>query len=141
MDNHTNGNGDGFDVTPDLGGTYLKRDDTPFRGVIANAERSTFDARPGSPKSTKIVLTFAGEPVRKWSLNKTNLTIITNAFGKLTGGWNGRSIVVVWDDSVQYKGKAVGGLRVRVPQAKAPVVIAAPPEDDITFGPFDGESV
>lgn len=112
-----------LDVTSDLGGVYLKRADVesgPQRCAIASVTREIFEARDGRPTQNKIVLTFVGEPARKMSLNKTNLRIMTQVFGKHTRAWIGRSVVVFVDPTVVNRGQVVGGLRLQIPQL-APV--------------------
>ncbi len=117
-----------LDVTPDLGGIYLKKSDVedgPQRFAITAVTREHFEARNGRPAQDKIVLTFAGEPVRKMSLGKINLGIIARAWGRQAAAWINHSLIVELDPSVTFMGQVVGGLRVRIPKT-TPTAKAAP---------------
>ena len=86
-------------------------------------------------------------PDRKWvvsfketekllPLNKTNLFAFAAAMrNEDTDSWIGKKIVVEYDPNVAFKGKIVGGLRLRAPSTGAPVAAPPPPEED----DLDGE--
>jgi hypothetical protein len=104
------------DVSGDLGGQYLKKEDLvsgPLLLTIASVTRQTFEARAGKPPEAKWVITFAGEPTRKMGLNKTNLSILAKAYGRRATGWNGQRIEVYLDEGVMFAGRLTGGMRVR----------------------------
>jgi hypothetical protein len=132
-----------LDVTSDLGGVFLRKSDVedgPQRFSIAAVTREHFEARNGRPAQDKVVLAFAGDPTRKMSLNKTNLGIIARAWGKQASAWIGRSLLVELDESVQFAGQLVGGLRVRIPKVTPAAKRVAPPAtptdvpgDDVDF--------
>src|SRR5688572_4745227 len=98
-----------LDVTADLAGTYLRKEEIqesgPRRFTIADAERVVFEARDGKPAKPKIVLTFATDPVRKMSLNDTNLDTVKSEWGTKAVAWLGRTIEVFYDPDVRFQGK------------------------------------
>jgi hypothetical protein len=122
------------DVTGDLSGQYLKKADVadgPLLFQIASVAKVVFEARAGKPAESKWVLTFAGDPVRKLTLNKTNLSILAKAFTKKTGPWAGQTIEVYLDESVMFAGQLTGGIRVRIPRlSRRPVPAAATLDPD-----------
>ena len=96
----------------------------------------------GNDKKTKPVLYFEG---RKKGLvcNKTNAVVIAESYGDDTEAWVGRDIVI-FALPVDFQGKTVEGIRVRVPAtpqptvqhapvAPAPVPDAAPLDDEIPW--------
>jgi len=131
------------DVTGDLSGVYLKRQDFDNGDLvftIGSVDKVTFEARNGKPAEQKWALTFACEPPRKFTLNKTNLALVAKAFGKKTGAWVGKRITLFLDESVSFGGQLVGGVRIRLPKPaakpKAPVPTQTPPPeiDDSVVG-------
>jgi hypothetical protein len=122
-----------YDVTGDLSGVYLKKsdvEDRPLSLTIASVDRVIFEARGGKPAEQKWVVTFAGDPVRKMTLNKTNLALLAKAFGKRTAPWLGQTVDVVLDDSVSFGGQLVGGLRIRCGKpARRPAPVSQDPDD------------
>jgi hypothetical protein len=114
------------DVTGDLSGVYLKRQDFANGDLtfkVASVDKVTFEARNGKPAEQKWALTFASEPVRKFSLNKTNLALMAKGYGSKTGRWVGKSIELFLDESVNFGGQLIGGMRIRIPKRRpAPVV-------------------
>ena len=118
-----------LDVSADLGGQFLKREDVDQRGrsfTIQQVSRETFEARDGRPAQTRVVLALEGE--RKFSLNKTNLKALAQAWGKKTAAWHGRTLVVYLDAHVQNRGQVVGGLRVRIAQLAPVAAVASQPD-------------
>ncbi len=106
--------------------------DEPLTLTIASVDRVLFEAKAGKPAEQKWVLTFAGEPVRRMTLNKTNLALLAKGFGKRTGAWIGQTIDVVLDESVSFGGQLVGGLRIRIPKRRpVPVPVDDDPFSDV----------
>ena len=126
------------DVTGDLSGTYIKKrdlEDGPLLLTIASVDKVTFEARNGKPAESKWTLTFACDPIRKFSLNKINLSLTAKGYGKRTGNWIGQPIELYLDETVSFGGELIGGIRVRVPKlsqrpAAAPV---ADPADTVGY--------
>jgi hypothetical protein len=119
------------DVSGDLTGVYLKKqdlEDGPLSQHIAAVDKVLFEAKGGKPAETKWVLTFTGEPTRKLTLNKTNLSVLAKAFGKRTGPWVGQTVEIYLDESVMYAGQLTGGLRIRVPKRRRAHPTAADPD-------------
>jgi hypothetical protein len=106
-----------LDVSGDLAGTYLKKsdvEDAPLTFTIKSVDRVLFEARAGRPAQQRVVLSFEGDPLRRMSLNKTNLGICAKAWGKYTAAWIGRNVTVELDEGVTFAGQLVGGLRVKI---------------------------
>jgi hypothetical protein len=72
----------------------------------------------GDQKETKAVLWFTTTD-KGLMLNKTNLRVLQGAFGDAMDNWRDK-IVVVFSVMVDFRGKMVPGLRVKIP----------PPKDD-----------
>ena len=88
----------------------------------------------GNDKQTKPVLYFE-KAQKALVLNVTNATEIAAAYGDETGGWEGKP-VEVYPTQVQFKGKLVDGIRVRIqPEAKPEKEPDAAPMADV----FDDE--
>ena len=74
----------------------------------------------GSDKKTRPVLYFEGHK-KGLVINKTNSIAISEIYGDETEAWIGRDIVI-FSRPVEFQGRTVQGLRVRVPQvAPGPV--------------------
>ena len=71
----------------------------------------------GNDKEKKPVLYFK-EAQKGLVLNKTNANVIVDAYGKMTEDWEGKP-VEVYPTQVEFKGKLVDGIRLRiVPEAQ-----------------------
>jgi hypothetical protein len=77
----------------------------------------------GQDQTQKLALELASQDGRPWPrrllLNKTNATIIANAFGDEANGWTGNAIEI-WQDQVSFQGKVVPGVRVAAVRSSAP---------------------
>ena len=49
-----------------------------------------------------------------FTLNKTNTRMLIHYFGDDMNKWKGKPIILAYDPSVQYGGRQVGGIRVRI---------------------------
>ena len=88
----------------------------------------------GADKERKPVLYFQDRQ-KGLVLNRTNATVIAEAYGDETGGWEGKP-VEVFPTQVQFKGKLVDGIRVRIqPEAQPEKEPEAAPMADV----FDDE--
>ena len=67
-------------------------------------------------KEKKLVVWFTNDK-RGLVLNKTNNRTLRGAFGDDVSGWKDK-IVVVFPTTVEFRGKMVPGLRVRIPPPK-----------------------
>ncbi len=104
--------------------------------TISRVQRENISAEGADPEY-KVCVHFQ-ESEKPLVLNSTNATII----GKITGfdedidkNWVGHKIVLYVDENVTYKGKLVGGIRVR--KAKQQAQQPPPPPADESDGlPF-----
>jgi len=103
-----------------MGGEFYKKEDLEedLLLTIAGIERAEFPNKDQT-KETKLVLTFAGEGTKKFSLGKTNLKVLVKAYGKHTVGWIGKPVVLYVDENVTFAGNLVGGMRLRIPKARS----------------------
>ena len=102
-------------------GDYLTKNDfpQPMTCVISLCKPELV----GQEKENRLVVYFQHDE-RGMVLNKGNANIIGALYGKDYTQWGSQQVVVEHDPTVQFQGKAVGGLRIRAPQV-APVT--APP--------------
>ena len=71
----------------------------------------------GLDAEVKPVLHFSGD-VKAMALNVSNSTIIEEAYGPESDDWKGKIVELFRDPNVMMGSKRVGGLRVRIPNAK-----------------------
>ena len=102
-------------------GKYLKREsvspDGEIHTVIKCVEEEINASDGGS--ETKWLLYLSD--LKPLIMNTTNIRIAVAAFGgdSQTDNWGGKKIIVFDDDSVQFGGKVVGGVRLRAVPSKA----------------------
>ncbi len=82
----------------------------------------------GNDKEKKPVLYFNGAQ-KGLVLNKTNANVIADAYGDDTANWEGKD-VEIYPTEVEFKGKLVDGIRLRVTAAAKPQPAAAPMVDE-----------
>ncbi len=72
--------------------------------------------------------------------NKTKAVAVDEAYGDDTEAWTGRDIVL-FVLNVEYQGKVMPGIRVRVPTTPQPTVqhAPAPPAPEPDAAPLDDE--
>jgi hypothetical protein len=101
-------------------GSYLKKEDaaTPLRLVIETVTMEDVNTDDGKEK--KAVMHFADGRSKPMILNRSNWSILEEAYGLDSDDWSGRPVEVCIDPSVMYAGKRIGGLRVRIPDASPP---------------------
>ena len=111
---------------------YLKAADLRSRNVLVTMSHADYEMI-GNEK--KLILYFEGKE-KGMVLNKTNAGNIANAYGDETDDWKGQQIVL-FEAMVDYQGKTVPAIRVRMPQAKdrPQQRQAAPQSDAISSGP------
>ena len=114
-----------MDINNSFPSNYLKAADLQNKTVKLTI-RTVIEEKMGS--DIRPVLYFQGKD-KGMVLNKTNAMTIAQMFGPETDNWNGGTIEV-FPAFVDYQGKQVQGLRVRMPvqqQAPAARPAAAPP--------------
>jgi hypothetical protein len=96
---------------------WLKAEDLNGREVRVKIQSCAMEAGgEGENAYEKPVLFFVGKQ-KGLMLNKTNATMIADAYGDDTDDWVGKEIIV-HPDRVAFQGKVVDCLRVRTPIAK-----------------------
>ena len=119
-------------------GKYLKRESVTAEGevhkVIKCVEEEINSSDGGS--ETKWILYLSD--LKPLIMNATNIRRAVAAFGgdSETDNWHGRQIVVYDDDSVEFGGKVVGGVRLRAGPAKAKSQAKSKKPTDVDEIPF-----
>ena len=113
---------------------YLKAADVdPERVVTIKAVAQENVGPESGPEQIKWVL-HTHELDKALVLNWTNIQLIARVTGSQdTDHWPGKQIILWNDESVQFHGEIVGGVRVRQAPKKPTPVEAAPFDDDIPF--------
>ena len=105
---------------------YLKAPDLDrekkFRIKEVTADELT-DRKTGQ-KETKLIVWFTNDQ-RGFTLNKINNRTLRGAFGDDTAGWVDK-VIVLFPTEVDFGGKMVPALRVRIPPPKKPTATAEP---------------
>lgn len=91
-------------------GTYLKAQDLQGRTIPVTIADCRMEDLGGEEKP---VLYFEGKE-RGLVLNKTNASLLVDAYGDETSQWHGRPIEL-YPARVQFQGRMVDAIRVRVP--------------------------
>jgi len=105
-----------MDINNSFPSNYLKAADLQNRTIKATI-RTVIEEKMGS--DIRPVLYFQGKD-KGMVLNKTNAMTIAQMFGPETDAWAG-GVVEIFPAFVDYQGKQVQGLRIRVPM-QAPAV-------------------
>lgn len=92
-----------------VGGNHFKASEieAPINATISNVTLETLDG------VQKMVLQFV-ELVQSVVLNKTNSVCLIGAYGEDTDRWIGKPVQIT-QEPVNFKGRVVPGLRLRVP--------------------------
>ena len=73
----------------------------------------------GDDKEHKLILWFTNDE-HGLVMNRTNIRVLREAFGDTVDSWAGK-IIIVYPTSVDFRGKLVPALRVRIPSPKQSV--------------------
>ena len=114
---------------------FLKKEDvgTGALFTVESCEQHNV-AKEGAEPELRWCLSFE-ESDKPLVLNSTNIQLCEGIFGADdTDDWTGKKIVLYADPTVAFKGKVVGGIRVRAPKGKAkpvtvPSVRVKPPRE------------
>lgn len=101
---------------------YLRAADLQERAVRVTMNHITME---DIGSDNKPVLYFTGKE-KGLVLNKTNANNIANVYGDETDGWAGKEIEL-FPTIVDFQGKSVDAIRVRVPRAKPAAATTAAP--------------
>ena len=103
-------------------GHYLKRESVSAEGeihTVIKCVEEEINSADGGGSETKWILYLSD--LKPLIMNATNIRRCIAAFAgdSETDTWPGRKIVVYDDDSVEFGGKVVGGVRLRAVPVKA----------------------
>jgi hypothetical protein len=113
-------------------GSYLKKDDvsSPQTWTIVDVKERLI-ATPGKKPKPKLVLFFAGSS-KGLVLNMSNGDTLFDMTGQEDPEeWIGQSVELYVDETVNYAGKRVGGIRLRKPTKKEPVQLPTRIENSV----------
>lgn len=96
---------------------YLKASDLPDEGFVKAIIDGVQLDEIGDKKERKPVLCFSSGVKKGLVLNKTNSTIIADAYGDDSDAWEGRPILL-YATETNFQGKPCPCIRVRIPKAK-----------------------
>ena len=106
-------------VSEMTGGTYLRKDDVSDDMLLTIKSINRETVGNDEDAEEKYILYFK-ELDKGLVLNKTNIQMAAKATGEDdSDNWPGKKIVLYFDESVQYAGKVVGGLRLRAARKAA----------------------
>lgn len=92
---------------------------TGILGTIAGLEQHDVSGL-GEPPDVRWAIRFEEEHLKPFILNSSNGKLLAQIFGsEETDDWVGKKIVLFEDPSIEFKGKRVGGIRIRQPRTKA----------------------
>lgn len=117
---------------------FLKKEDCePPKLVTIRGFSQQNAGRDDSPEM-KWTMSFI-EMSKPMVMNSTNLQLCAQALGTdETNDWIGKQIVLYNDQTVQFQGKLIGGIRIRAKRrAAAPVQSAAPTYTPPTAPPME----
>lgn len=105
---------------------FLRKEDLDDEMVVTLKD-VTLEDMPGDSDEQRWVLTFRELP-KGLVLNATIIRVLEKAYGQHSDDWRGKKAVLFVDESVQFKGKLVGGLRLRPFKSKPSPLVAPDPE-------------
>lgn len=105
---------------------YIKAGDLKGQDVAVVITSQTIE-EVGKTEEKKPVLWFEGKQ-KGLILNRTNANVIGKAFGRETGAWAGKSIVL-YPTQTEFGGEMVDAVRIRPPAAPEMALEAKPDKD------------
>ena len=124
-----------MDIRKAFPSKYVKASDLNGKQVRLTILGIKFERMQQGDDQTKPVLYFDGTD-KGFVLNKTNGDRIAAVYGWETDSWRGKQIIL-YPTEVDFQGKSVEAIRVKLPAAQAPPLGAKPPEP--TPAPAFGE--
>jgi hypothetical protein len=106
-------------------GKYLKAADLDKERKFRIKSATDEVVGMGDDKEHRLVLWFTNDE-RGLILNRTNIRVLRETFGDVVDSWVGK-IIVVYPTSVDFRGKLVPALRVRIPPPKQAAAAAPAP--------------
>ena len=113
---------------------FLRKEDMDDGDMAVTIRECSLEDMPGDDHEQRWVLTFR-ELSKGLVLNVTTIRVLEKAFGEHSDEWIGKKCSLYVDPNVSFKGKVVGGLRLRPikPKSTPPPQagpVAAPEFDD-----------
>jgi hypothetical protein len=101
----------------------------PLKALIDSYRTRTFERDGKNEIKLELSLTVADGSTKSVTMNKTNGRLLAAYYGENLDGWVGKPVILYYDPGVQYQGKLVGGIKVKVPK-NATTTAPPPPQDD-----------
>jgi len=118
-----------MDVSKFLQGDHLTAADVDPMGSLCKVEgvsTATFDSTEGGKVEKVVLVTNRGKVV----LNKTNLTVIADAYGRNAQDWVGQP-VKLFREKVNFAGRMVDAIRIKCATAKVATKQVRPAPDPV----------
>ncbi len=93
------------------------KDKGPIKAVIDSYRTKTFERDGKNEVKLELSVTVADGSTKAVTMNKTNGRLLAAYYGEKLDGWVGKPVILYYDPGVQYGGKLVGGMKVKVPKA------------------------
>ena len=106
---------------------FLRKEDLDD-DLLVTVKKITLEDMPGDDNEQRWICYFRELP-KGLVLNVTTIRALEGAFGGDTDQWVGGKVTLYVDGGVMFKGKVVGGVRLRPYKAKAALAAKPAPED------------
>lgn len=106
---------------------FLRKEDLDD-DLLVTIKQVTLEDMPGDNHEQRWCVYFKELP-KGLVLNVTTIRVLEAAYGQHSDDWLGNKVTLYVDPSVSFKGKVVGGLRVRPHKAKVALVVKEPEPD------------
>ena len=104
---------------------YVSKDDLT-RPVSVTIQTVVIETLEGDDKKEDKPIMYFNEEFKPFIVNSTNWNTIEEAYGLDSDEWVDHKIVLYHDPNVMFGKKKVGGVRVRIPGAKAKPLTVRP---------------
>jgi len=129
-------------VSEMISSKFLRKEDVGDDELIVSIKSVTLEDMPGEAGEQRWVLYFR-ELQKGLVLNSTTIRLLDKSFGSHSDDWITKKVTLYVDESVQFKGQVVGGLRLRPVKppknATTTVIAGGPPATDVAAFPFNDD--
>jgi hypothetical protein len=103
---------------------FLRKEDVDDE-LVVTMRAVKLEEMPGDGREERWVLYFK-ELAKGLVLNATMIRVLEKNYGQHSDDWTGRKATLFVDETVQFKGQIVGGLRLRPMRSTKPPGAGAP---------------
>lgn len=109
---------------------YLGKDDVPQPIIRTIADVFTDMVNGEKREEERPIMRFAEPDTKAMILNNVNWDTCERAYGVESNAWVGKPVEIYIDPNVEFKGRRLGGLRLRIP------AVATQPSNGDVFATF-----